>query len=391
MIGVRHALEKGRGAATVPVGTALFGTGLAVMALCATAVFGASLSHLTATPKLYGDAYQLLISNEEGSGDIAGEVSSLEHDPAVTGIMLGTRNEVSINGVTVSAAAGQAVRGPLLLSKVSGRLPGGDDEIALGSTTLRQVHAQVGSVVRVAVQAPMGGRRTASMRVVGTISFPGQFGLGGLGGGAAFTLDGFLHTACPSGPSRSTCESAYQASQPYAVLASVEPGAKGQVALAHFLRLYSGENAKRPTVPTSLVNFGEAVNFPLILGFMLALFGAATLLHLLVVSVARRRREIGLLKSLGLVNTQVGAAVCWQATTVAVVGIVVGVPLGVALGGVVWKAFATNLGAVPVATVPAWLIAALAVGVVVVANLLAVVPALVAARSKTAGQLLRTP
>ena len=30
MIGVRHALERGRGAASVPVGTALFGTALAV-------------------------------------------------------------------------------------------------------------------------------------------------------------------------------------------------------------------------------------------------------------------------------------------------------------------------------------------------------------------------
>jgi len=110
----------------------------------------------------------------------------------------------------------------------------------------------------------------------------------------------------------------------------------------------------------------------------------------LVVSISRRRREIGLLKSLGLVNNQVGAAVCWQASTVAMVGIVVGVPLGVALGQVVWKAFAINLGAVPVSTVPAWLIVVLAAGVLVVSNLLAVAPALVAARSKTAGQLLRT-
>ena len=132
------------------------------------------------------------------------------------------------------------------------------------------------------------------------------------------------------------------------------------------------------------------MNFPLILGFMLALFGAATLVHLLVVSVVRRRHEIGLLKALGFVNGQVRAAVCWQATTVALVGIVVGVPLGVVAGQAVWRAFATNLGAVPVTTVPVWVIAALAVGALVLANLLAVAPAVMAARSKTAGQLLRT-
>jgi hypothetical protein len=50
-----------------------------------------------------------------------------------------------------------------------------------------------------------------------------------------------------------------------------------------------------PITPTSLVNFGDAVNFPLILGVILVVFGAATLTHLLVVSVGRRRREMGLL------------------------------------------------------------------------------------------------
>jgi ABC-type antimicrobial peptide transport system permease subunit len=122
---------------------------------------------------------------------------------------------------------------------------------------------------------------------------------------------------------------------------------------------------------------------------VLALFGAATLLHLLVVSVARRRHEIGLLKALGFVKSQVGATVCWQASTVALVGIVVGLPLGIAAGQVVWRAFATNLGAVPVSVVPVDVLVALGVGVLVVANVLALLPAVVAARSKTTGQLFR--
>ena len=63
MIGVRNALERRSGDATVPVGAALLGTALAVAALCATGVFGASLSNLTATPSLYGAPFQLNISN----------------------------------------------------------------------------------------------------------------------------------------------------------------------------------------------------------------------------------------------------------------------------------------------------------------------------------------
>jgi len=388
VIGVRRALERGRGAASIPVGTALFGTALAVMALCATAVFGASLSHLTATPALYGSDYQMTFSNQGGgAGNPTSELAGLERDHAIAGIMLAARDEVSINGVSVFAFAGRAVRGPLLMSVVSGRLPAAARDIALGTTTLHQVGAQVGSAVRVTLQVPTGGTRTVSFRVVGTTSFPSDAGLGGLGSGAAFTLAGYLNAVCPPSPTQGACRNAFDANQNFAVLARTTSNPKGQADIAHYI---SQGIATRPTIPTSLVNFGEAVNFPLLLGFVLAVFGAATLLHLLVVSVIRRRREMGLLKALGFVNGQIAATVFWQAATVALVGIVVGIPLGIVVGRLIWKAFATNLGAVPVPIVPAGAIAALALGVFVGANLLAVIPALASARKRAVGQILRT-
>jgi ABC-type antimicrobial peptide transport system permease subunit len=182
---------------------------------------------------------------------------------------------------------------------------------------------------------------------------------------------------------------AYHANEEFVVAVKMVPGAAGRADISHYVRTYPNV-AHLPTTPTSLINFGEAVNFPLILGLVLALFGAATLLHLLVVSVARRRHEIGLLKALGFVKRQVGATVCWQASTVALVGIVVGTPLGIALGEVVWREFATNLGAVPFSVVPVLVLVALVAGVLIVANLLSLVPAVVAARSKTSGQLFRS-
>jgi ABC-type antimicrobial peptide transport system permease subunit len=142
-----------------------------------------------------------------------------------------------------------------------------------------------------------------------------------------------------------------------------------------------------PLAPTSLVNFGEAVDFPLIFGAMLAVFGAATLAHLLIVSVSRRRREVGLLKVLGFVNRQVVSSVSWQATTLALVGVVVGVPLGLVVGRGVWNTFANNLGAVPVTVVPILLTAAITVGVLLGANVIAIAPAWVATRSKPADLL----
>jgi hypothetical protein len=386
VIGIRHALERGRGAASVPVGTALFGTVIAVAALCATAVFGASLSHLTTTPELYGQDYQFTFSSNQGNP--TKELAAVERDHAVTGIMVGTRDEISIDGVSVTSVTGEAVRGPLLISTVDGHAPAGVGEISLGNTTLHQVGAHLGSIVHVTFQVPTGGTRAASFRVVGTASFPSDFGLGGLGTGAAFTFAGYLDALCPAGPTQTSCLRAFRTNEQFVVVVNTAPGAAGRADIAHYLRAYPGI-VQLPNTPISLINFGEAVNFPLILGFVLALFGVATLMHLLVVSVARRRHEIGLLKALGFVKGQVGATVCWQASTVALVGIIVGLPLGVALGQAVWRAFATNLGAVPVPVVPVEVVAALGVGVLVVANLLALAPAVVAARSKTTAQLLR--
>jgi hypothetical protein len=387
VIGVRNALERGRGGASLPVGTALFGSVLAVMALCATVVFADSLTHLTTTPALYGSNYQLLFSTSNGGpGNPTSWVSSLEHDHSISAIMLAATDEVSIKGHDVLAFAGKAVRGPLLLSKVNGRLPSADHDMTLGVRTLHQVGAHVGSVLDVTVQLPTGESRNVPFRVVGTSSFPSDAG-GGLGTGSAFTMAGYLNAVCPPGREQSQCRQAFASSQNFVVLAKVISGPEGQAAIARYA---TQDRATPPADPTSLVNFGEAVNFPVILGFVLAAFGVATLLHLLVVSVVRRRREMGLLKALGFVNAQVGATVLWQATTVALVGIVVGIPLGVVVGRVVWNAFATNLGAVPVAAVPALAIAVLAIAVFMVANALAVLPALSSARKLSVGQLLRT-
>jgi hypothetical protein len=392
VIGVRNALERRSGGAAIPVGSALLGTVLAVIALCGTAVFGSSLSHLTSTPRLYGDPFQFSTTDtsSDGQPDPA-LLRSLEHDSAVTGITEGIAPpEVSVNKVAVSAIAGTAIRGSLLLSAVDGHVPNGDGQIGLGATTMRQVGAHVGSIVNVTVSLPSGGRRTVPFRVVSQISFPVLGGgIVSLGNGAAFTIAGYQEAVCPPGPKQTACRQALSTTlSGGGLLVSVVGGAKGQAAINHYLNT-DGSSVAPAITPTSLINFGEAVNFPLIFGAMLAVFGAATLLHLLVVSVSRRRKEVGLLKVLGFVNGQVGSTVAWQASTLALVAVFIGVPLGLVIGQAVWRAFARNLGVVPVSVVPIWLIGVLVAGVLVVANFIALTPALVATRSKP-GELLRT-
>ena len=58
-----------------------------------------------------------------------------------------------------------------------------------------------------------------------------------------------------------------------------------------------------------------------------------------------------------------------------------GVPLGIVSGRWLWTLFAKEIYAVPYPTVPAGLIAVVAVGALVLANVVAIVPGLVAART----------
>jgi hypothetical protein len=390
VIGVRYALERGRGRRPVPVATALVGSVLALAALCATAIFGASLARLISTPALYGAPFQAQFTNEGiGSGAVVTGrlLTSLRRDPAIARITLANVAEIDVNGSHVRAVALRAVRGAALISTVDGHVPRGAGQIALGASTMRSVGVQAGGRVRVGVTDPAtGARRTVPFVVTGRTSFPPSFGTGGLGTGAALTTAGLGRAQCPAGAGQTACLARAAKGTIYTVLAGAAPGPAGAAAITRYTRAYPGFVADQER-PLDLVNFGVSVNFPLLFGGLLALFGAATMVHVLLVSVARRRSEAGLLKVLGFVRRQVAAVVGWQATAVALVGIVAGVPLGIAAGKAAWRVFATNFGVVPVSVVEVAALAALAACVLVVANGLAVLPAIVAARSRPADLL----
>jgi hypothetical protein len=391
LIGARHALERGRSGRPVPVGTALLGMVMAVAALCATAVFGASLTRLISSPALYGAPFQAEFTNQgTGSGaELTGPLlTGLRQDPAITRITLVRTAEIEVNGQHLRTLAVSAVRGPALISAVDGRLPRGDRDIMLGAATMRAVGARPGGTVRVTVPDPVtGAAHTDRFRVVGRGSFLTSFGTGGLGNGAAMTVSALTAVQCPPGGGQPACQHKARQGIAYSVLARSAPGPAGAAALAHYTSRYRSFIAT-PREPVELVNFGQSVNFPLLFGVALSLFGAATMVHLLLVSVNRRRTEAGLLKVLGFLRRQVAAVVGWQATVVTLAGIVAGVPLGIAAGRIAWRLFAINLGVVPVPVAPAAVLAVLACGVLVAANVLAVAPAWLAARSRPA-QLLR--
>ncbi len=141
--------------------------------------------------------------------------------------------------------------------------------------------------------------------------------------------------------------------------------------------------------PAQIVNYRSIGLTPVTLAVGLAVGAVVALALSLVSSVRRRRRDLALLKALGFTPGQLTAAVSWQASVAAVVGVIVGVPVGIVIGRTLWTLFARGLDAVPDPSVPVVPIVLVALGALLFANLVAVLPGRVAGRTATAS-LLRT-
>jgi hypothetical protein len=383
LIGVRNALERGRGRTSVPVATALLGTVLAVGALVASSVFGASLSTLLTGPQLYGANWQVNLENVP-TKVLHSALTTLGRNPAVTSVTYGSQGKViDVNGESVPAVYADVAKGTMVYSLVSGRHPTREGQIDLGTSVLAHIRAHDGSLVSVSIVGLKGGSRTSKVKVVGTVVIPPSFGLAGLGGAAVLTIPGIEQLACGSGAKARPCVDAVNQKldqgNDWSIAIKVAPGRVGRTTVRALDRRYFAY-VNPQTIPTNLVNFGEAVDFPLLLSVTLAVFGAATLAHLLFVSVGRRRRQFAVLKVLGFTRRQVRSALYWQASTVALFGVVFGVPLGIFIGKLIWSEFATSAGAVPLAVVPGRSILYLGLAIVAAAIALGSIPAFLGAR-----------
>jgi predicted lysophospholipase L1 biosynthesis ABC-type transport system permease subunit len=139
-----------------------------------------------------------------------------------------------------------------------------------------------------------------------------------------------------------------------------------------------------PATPLEVRRLQQVDALPFVLAAFLALLGIVAVGFALASSVRRRGRDLAILKTLGFSRRQVSATVAWQATTIALVGLLVGIPLGVVAGTAVWRMVADDIGVVSVPEIPIALLIGIAAATLVLANLIAAVPAWVAARTQPA-------
>lgn len=385
-LGLEAALGGTGARRSAPVRSALMGAVLAVILVVATIVFGSSLNSLISQPAHYGWNWDYaLLSGFSGAENLprSTTTSLLVHDHDVAGFTGVYFESARVDGQDVSTLAmrpGAAISPSLL----SGQGLDSANQIVLGPATLAALHKQVGQSVLLRTDTG----RTVRLRIVGTATLPtiGASGQPVIGMGTGAVVAYSLFSAADLNQQGSPIDG------PMAELISVRPGIRPAAALASLDHIVDRLNktADGPVGgivsalrPAEIVSYDSFQSTPAILASVLAVAALCALGLTLTASVRSRRREFALLKALGFTRRQLGASVAWQSTVAAGLGVLVGVPVGIALGRWLWTLFANGINAVPLPEVPVPAVVLVALGTVAFANLVALLPARIAARAPT--------
>jgi hypothetical protein len=376
--GIRHALEAGRGPTEVPVRSSLLSVTLAIVALVGALTFGASLDHLLSTPRQYGWNWDVHVTGNNANDSI-GAMKVLGPDPRVEDVAVYDSPPVVLNGKFHFDLMGlDQKKGLIQPVLVDGRAPQTPGEVALGIKTLRDAHAHIGSTVTMYISAIQP--HPAEFKVVGSVVVPPSSDTTRLGTGAVVTEEGTIRMAPPGLVIPSSSD----------LFVTFAPGVNKKQIEAELTKKL-GENQQYtleyPQKPTDLVNFGQVQNLPLLVAGLVGLLAVATLAHTLVTSIRRRRRDLAILKMLGFVPTQVRSCVAWQATTFVAVAVVIGIPVGIGVGRAVWTAFANQLGTPADPVTPSVRLLLTVPASILLANVIAAVPAVIAGRLRPAPAL----
>jgi FtsX-like permease family len=365
--GIRMALESGRGDTAAPARAAVVGAAVAVVAVTASLTFAASLGHLVGSPALQGWNWDVAVGNPNDDADITARGELLAGNADVAGYSAFEQpvERVKVQGTAVPVFGMSPVKGAVLPVVLHGREARTPDELSLGPGTLRQLRRGLGDVVQVE-----GATERRALRIVGEVLLPNLASSATMTTGALLTVEG-VHALLPA------------ARPPGQFVVEYAAGADHAAAYASLRRDF-GPTVLRASPPNEVENLRRVSGLPVLLAALLAVLGAATLGHLLVTVIRRRRRDLGVLKTIGFVRGQVAATVAWQATTLALVALLVGLPLGLVAGRWAWLLVNQELGSLAGPVTPTVALLAAVPATVLVANLVAALPARSAAATRPA-------
>lgn len=367
--GLRMATEPGSGDDAVPLRSAAFGVAFGVFGLSALMVFTSSLGHLSSPPRLYGWTFDFKAETTDIQ-NCNGTDLGVSRLPGVASLAVACYENMQFAGRPTIGWGLVPVKGTLGPAIVAGREPRMPNEVALGAATMRALHKRVGDTVRTA--GPRG--QEVVERIVGQAVFPQLADAQPLADGAWFTSAGWYAAGATNDQFSRFLVGTYAANADHD-------------AIARRIAATTGTNlVGSPIVPTEIDRLRKINWFPTATAALLALLALVAIAHAVATSTRRRRRDLAVLKTIGFERPQVRHTVEWQATALAIGGLIVGIPLGVLVGDSIWRAIAHSLGVRVTFALPLGLVL-LVPAVIVAVNVIAFFPAQAAARRRPADAL----
>jgi putative ABC transport system permease protein len=337
------------------LGIALFAGGLA---------FASNIQTVLETPAAHGWNWDVAIANNFGAiPDDA--VESITNDDHVDELTAFTTGILTVAGHRVFSLGIDQKLGAVYLSLTEGRPPQSADEIVLGASTLRATGRSIGDTIDVVTP-----KDTRKMTIVGLATFPplgsARFGSLSLGDGAA-TIASMVPIADPSGT--------YSG-----MLVRVRDGSKA-TDIAALRAIIVGLGCTDSSCfltdaqPPQLTGYSELRSIWVPFGLALGSLVAVPLGYGVISTMRARRRELSILRAIGMSQRQVSAVVMLQGLSIVIVSAIGGVLLGVVAARVAWSTFSRSVGINWPLSVPKLAFALIVAGALVIALLISMVVA----------------
>ena len=375
MIGLRLAFGPARGGRSAPTRAAALALAIATSGVVSVLWFGVGVRHASTEPAVYGwgDWSGFAAPSDERADQEDALRSTLLVDPDVEQVAdVSLRFKLPLEGEAISGVAVDSVRGRSGPTVVTGRLPSGAGEIALGPDVADRLGVGVGGQVQAG-----GPGGPSALRVVGLVVLPSIDG-GPIGHG--WVADEAAVRALGWGPGCNDDEECFT-STAISIRGGADPDAVAARLAEH------GIDFEPPESPRESVLVSEAGQVPMYAAAAFAVVAAAGLAHALTATVSRRRRDLATTRALGIDRRGVGGMIVVEALVLGAAGAALGIVPGVIAGRTAWRAAARAIGIGPALQAPVWTTALVAGAVVVLALLISVLPALFATRLEPADAL----
>jgi putative ABC transport system permease protein len=360
------------------------GVAVAVAAVTATLLNAVAIGELVGDADRYGWTFDdvALINFGYGPADLDAVQDDLDRPDVEAWGSAFVTSDLTLDGETVPGIASRDSREQAedLLDRlpvVDGRLPSGEDELAVGARTADELSLSVGD--RVTLASPFGERAaTLTGLVVLPDLGPFQSGRTSLATGVLVPDPLLLDVFAGTTESAGVPPADYLDAQSAIVLVDAADGADVDALTADIDDALSRWDANDlsvtypdPARPPTIVDLASIRGLPSALAGLFAVAMVAAVLAGLAAGVRNRRGELAVVRALGATRRQRRTSVRVHALTTVALGTVVGLPVGVVLARLAFRRLAQDIGVVDDVAVSSLLVVAVAAVALVVALLAA--------------------